>query len=149
MPKSETDQPPLQRPLPLPGDVTGWMDAFAERIRRVDFEAGRRLFHDAVFGFGTKAKSYSSLDEWHHEQWINVWPHTKDFKFIGPSARLIMSEDRTLCVVVCEWQSAGIRPDETTFARAGRATLSLIKATDSEFGWLGLHCHFSMSPHTA
>lgn len=136
----------LQEAAAIPDGIAEWIIAYAERIQKVDFEGARRLFSDAVFGFGTKAKSYSSLDDWHHDQWVHVWPHTSGFRFDQQSMRVVKSEDGSLCAVACEWDSTGIREGGTIFPRSGRCTIILVQTANSEFGWHGVHCHFSMCP---
>lgn len=76
----------------IPAGIVEWMTELADRIRSVDFEGGRCLFSNSVFGYGTRASSYSSLDEWHHDQWVHVWPATTAFSFRLEGVRIAASE---------------------------------------------------------
>ncbi len=140
---SERNQPLVKYPT----GVLAWLDDYALKIREVDYESARRLFDTGIFGFGTKKiDAYHSLDEWHHDQWAHVWSKTTGFQFHFNSLRTVLSADGSLCCTACEWDSKGIREDGLHFPRNGRCTILLARSTDNEFGWVGVHSHFSMVP---
>ncbi|MBA2592959.1 MAG: nuclear transport factor 2 family protein [Gammaproteobacteria bacterium] len=137
--------PSQERPPHPPGTVA-WLEDFAARVRNVDFERARRLFSPTIFGFGTKADAYDSLDEWHHDQWSHVWPRTTGFRFDLMTLRTILSVDGSLCCIACEWGSKGAREDGSLFQRHGRSSILLARTSSNELGWVGVHSHFSMPP---
>ena len=83
-----------------------------------------------------------SLEAWVNTQWDNVWPRTDDFRFTTAEVRVLVSDDRTMAVVVAPWTSTGFDRDGKTFARPGRATIVFHK---SDAGWLGVHSHLSLN----
>lgn len=137
---SNKDQPEF------PPNIVAWLEDYAAKIRRLDYTGARELFSPGIFGFGTKAVAYESLDDWHHNQWGHVWPKTTGFHFDLDTLRTIRSGDLSLCCVVCEWESSGLRDDGTLFPRHGRCTILLTRSPDNEIGWIGVHSHFSMPP---
>lgn len=137
---------PGQEPPTHPPGTVAWLEDFAQRVRNVDFEGARALFSATIFGFGTKADAYHSLDEWHHDQWSHVWPKTAGFRFDLTTLRTILSVDGSLCCIACEWGSRGVREDDSVFQRHGRSTILLARTSGHELGWVGVHSHFSMPP---
>jgi hypothetical protein len=140
--KSEADQGPNADS----STIIAWLVEFAEKIAKVDYAGASHLFSPAVFGFGTEADAYHSLEEWHQSQWRRVWPNTTGFRFELATLRTILSADRSLCCVACEWQSDGIREDGSVFPRRGRSTVLLSSAGDGDARWIGVHSHFSLPP---
>lgn len=135
-----------QQSMDTPSGIVEWLEEFAAKVRAIDFEGGRKLFRADIFGFGTKAGAYRTLDEWDREQWRHVWPKTTGFQFNLRTLRTVPSRDGSLCCVACEWGSDGIREDGSRFPRRGRCTILLSRNSDHEWGWIGVHSHFSMPP---
>jgi hypothetical protein len=132
-----------------PPGIVAWLEEFASKVRSVDYDGGRKLFSVEVFGFGTKADAYHSLDEWHFKQWRHVWPKTTGFQFNLTTLRTVLSSDGSLCCTSCEWESKGIRADGGHFPRQGRSTILLSRSPERDFGWIGVHSHFSMPPQAS
>lgn len=127
-------------------EIVAWLEDFAQKIAKVDYAGASTLFSPHVFGFGTAAAAYHSLEEWHQSQWRRVWPNTTGFRFELRTLRTILSADKSLCCVACEWQSDGIREGASMFLRRGRSTILLAPIAPRNSKWIGVHCHFSMTP---
>jgi ketosteroid isomerase-like protein len=112
-----------------------------ECVRSADYERARALFAEDVVAFGTFAAVVSGRDRLEHEQWRNVWPTIRDFKFRLDDLHCLGVE-KALCVVV-PWDSVGRGEDGQFFNRPGRATLLLKPRGDR---WVATHSHFSLAP---
>ncbi len=119
-----------------------WLDGFAAHVRAVDYASARPLFHPEILAFGTHQDVLPSLEAWVNTQWDNVWPRTDDFRFVTGATAVLVSDDRTLAVVIAPWTSTGFAPDGTAFDRPGRATIVFHRAADS---WIGVHSHLSLN----
>jgi ketosteroid isomerase-like protein len=62
-------------------DALTWLRTFEAACRRRDFEAGRRLFAPDAVAFGTYATAVHGLDNIEREQWRQIWPRIRDFRF--------------------------------------------------------------------
>jgi ketosteroid isomerase-like protein len=113
-------------------------------VQGVDFERARPLFAEDVVAFGTFASVVSGREALEAQQWRNIWPVIRDFRFRLADMRCLGTAD-ALCVVV-GWDSLGQRGDGSTFDRPGRATLLLVQRDGR---YVALHSHFSLSPATA
>lgn len=120
-----------------------WLEAFADRVRRVDAPGARRLFAPSLLGFGTHAFSAEGRDAVERDQWRHVWPSTRGFHFELDSLAGWTSPDSGQACVAVAWRSTGLAADGTRFERRGRATIVLVRSGD---GWLGQHTHFSLDP---
>ena len=121
---------------------TTWLEGFSAHVRSVDYASARPLFHPEILAFGTHKDVLPSLEAWVNTQWANVWPRTEDFRFIIAETYVLLSDDRTMAVVVAPWTSTGFAPDGSAFDRPGRATIIFHK---SKHGWLGVHSHLSLN----
>ncbi len=127
-----------------PGQVAiarRWLSEFQAHVRAVDFEAARPYFADDVVSFGTHAEIVVGRVALERDQWRHVWPHIRDFRFRLADVRCFGDDDGL--VVVVPWDSRGVRPDGSAFARPGRATL-VLALRDGR--WIAAHTHFSLTP---
>src|SRR2546426_11970752 len=69
-----------------------WLHTFEAVVRARDFAAGRTLFADDAMAFCTWARAVAGLDNIVREQWQNVWPRIRDFRF-EPGAHVHASGD--------------------------------------------------------
>jgi ketosteroid isomerase-like protein len=118
-----------------------FLEAMQACVRAVDYARARPLFADDVVAFGTYATVVTGRDRLEHNQWRNIWGTIRDFTFDLSSLHCLGSAD-AVCVVVA-WDSTGTRPDGSTFARPGRATLLLQPRAGR---WVATHSHFSLAP---
>src|ERR1700755_3128844 len=101
-----------------------WLEGFSAHVRAVDYASARPLFHPEILAFGTHQDVLPSLDAWVNSQWDNVWPKTDDFRFDLAATHVLMSDDRTMAVVVAAWASTGFHPDGWRVDRPGRAAMT-------------------------
>ena len=123
-----------------PATPEQWLDTFEVAVRARDFAAGRAMFAADAVAFGTWARAVAGLDNIVREQWQNVWPRIRDFRF-EPDARVRTAGD-------CAWIAAGwlteaTGPDGRPFTRPGRGTFVLERRGGK---WLAVHSHFSLLP---
>jgi len=119
-----------------------WLERFSGFVREVDYAAARPLFHPDVLAFGTHRDVIPGLAAWQATQWDNVWPKTSDFRFDTSAARILVSADHTMAIVVVPWTSTGYHQDGAAFDRPGRATLVF---HHQDGGWLCTHSHMSLN----
>jgi ketosteroid isomerase-like protein len=135
------------QPLPAADEDTrtffrDWLERFSGHVREVDYAAARPLFHPDVLAFGTHRDVLPSLDAWINSQWDNVWPRTADFRFDLDATHILVSDDRSMAIVIAPWTSTGFHPDGKPFDRPGRATMIFHRSGD---GWIGVHSHMSLN----
>jgi catechol 2,3-dioxygenase-like lactoylglutathione lyase family enzyme/ketosteroid isomerase-like protein len=135
----------IARQLPVEEDplapIRDWLDRFAACVRAVDFEGGRRLCAPELVAFGTVARVVEGIERVMEQQWRRVWPTIRDFRIRAGEARGAVAGDTAW--VAAPWDSTGVRPDSTTFARPGRLTIALARRDGR---WLATHTHFSLAP---
>jgi len=119
-----------------------WLEGFSAHVRAVDYASARPLFHPEILAFGTHKDVLPSLEAWVNSQWDNVWPRTDDFRFTIAETHVLVSQDRSMAVVVAPWTSTGFDPDGSAFDRPGRATIVFERIGDA---WLGVHSHLSLN----
>ncbi len=119
-----------------------WLERFAGYVRAVDYASARPLFHTDILAFGTHQDVLPSLEAWVTTQWDNVWPRTDDFRFDLIGTHVLLSDDKSMAVVVAPWTSTGFGLDGLSFDRPGRATIVFHRSGD---GWLGVHSHLSLN----
>jgi ketosteroid isomerase-like protein len=61
--------------------VSDWLREFEAACRERDFAAGRRLFASDALAFGTYAVAVRGIENIEGEQWRNVWPRIREFRF--------------------------------------------------------------------
>jgi len=117
-----------------------WLRTFEAACRGRDFAAGRRLFAPDAVAFGTYATAVHGLDNIEREQWRQIWPRIRDFRFeSNPTA----SGSGDSAWIAASWASEATAPDGTTFTRQGRATFNLARRDGH---WLAVHSHVSLLP---
>ena len=121
---------------------TAWLEDFSAHVRAVDYASARPLFDPDILAFGTHRDVLPSLNAWVETQWDNVWPKTDDFRFAIAEVRVLISDDKSLAVVIAPWTSTGFSPDGAPFDRPGRATIIFHKAGDR---WIGVHSHLLLN----
>jgi ketosteroid isomerase-like protein len=119
-----------------------WLNGFSAHVRAVDYASARPLFHREILAFGTHQDVLPSLEAWVNTQWDNVWPRTDDFRFAIPQVRVLVSDDKSMVVVIAPWTSTGFHQDGSPFDRPGRATIVFHRSGE---GWLGVHSHLSLN----
>jgi ketosteroid isomerase-like protein len=121
-------------------EARAWLREFEGACRGRDFETGRRMFADDALAFGTYATAVRGLDNVEREQWRNVWPRIRDFRF---------EKDPTVHAagdtawIAAEWSSEATAPDGRAFRRPGRATFVLARRAGR---WVCAHSHVSLLP---
>jgi ketosteroid isomerase-like protein len=120
-----------------------WLNSFSECVRNRNFNKGEFLFDDDVISYGTWTIEMLGLKNLVKNQWRNVWPQTKEFRFIKSSINLLFdnSSSPTQCTVACQWLSYGETKEQ--LERTGRCTIVLQKKHGH---WLAIHSHFSSDP---
>jgi ketosteroid isomerase-like protein len=122
--------------------VRGWFRELESQVQAVDFAAARRLFRDDFIAFGTFSDFVERQPEIEQKQWRNVWPTIDDFVW-RDDIRALVSPDRLFAVGLAVFDSTGYNPDGSTFPRAGRATVSLVRSATSE-PFVANHTHMSL-----
>jgi len=117
-----------------------WLRTFETAVRAQDFAAGRTMFATDAVAFGTWARAVSGLDNIVREQWQNVWPRIRDFRF-DADARIHTVGDSAW--IAAGWRTEATRPDGQPFIRPGRGTFVLERRHGQ---WLAVHSHFSLLP---
>src|ERR1700761_9603768 len=100
-----------------------WLEGFAAHVRAVDYASARPLFAPQILAFGTHQDVLPSLEAWVNTQWDNVWPKTEDFRFDLTATRVLLSDDKTMAVVIAPWTSTGFHLDGSRFDRPGGVTM--------------------------
>jgi ketosteroid isomerase-like protein len=98
------------------------------------------MFADDAVAFGTWARAVTGLDNIMREQWQNVWPRIRGFRF-DADARVRASGDSAW--IAAGWQTEATGPDGRPFTRPGRGTFVLERRGGT---WLAVHSHFSLLP---
>ena len=117
-----------------------WLHTFEAVVRARDFAAGRTLFAADAVAFGTWARAVTGLDNIVREQWENVWPRIRDFRF-ETDARVRTAGESAW--IAGGWLTEVTGPDGRPLTRPGRGTFVLERR---EGRWLAVHSHFSLLP---
>jgi len=125
---------------PPPATPEQWLRTFEAVVRARDFAGGRAMFAADAVAFGTWARAVSGLDNIVREQWQNVWPRIRDFRFDG-DAYVRASGDSAW--IAAGWRTEATGPDGRPFTRPGRGTFVLERRGGE---WLAVHSHFSLLP---
>src|SRR5512143_1171217 len=121
-------------------EALDWLRTFEAACRGRDFAAGRRLFAPDVVAFGTYATAVHGLDNIEREQWRQIWPRIREFRFEEhPTA----GGAGDAAWIAATWSSEATASDGRPFTRHGRATFNLARR---EGRWLAVHSHVSLLP---
>lgn len=123
-----------------PATPEQWLRTFEAVVRACDFAGGRAMFADDAVAFGTWARAVTGLDNIVREQWQNVWPRIRDFRF-DADARVRASGDSAW--IAGGWVTEVTGPDGRPITRPGRGTFVLERRGGK---WLAVHSHFSLPP---
>jgi ketosteroid isomerase-like protein len=121
-------------------EIVEWLRTFEAACRGRDFEAGRRLFAEDAVAFGTWASAVTGLANIEREQWRNVWPRIREFRF---GERPIAKAAGDSGWIATEWSSDATGADGRPFRRSGRATFVLVHQDGQ---WRCAHSHVSLLP---
>ncbi len=121
-------------------EIVHWLHEFERACRGRDFATGRRMFAEDAVAFGTWATAVSGLANIEREQWRNVWPRIREFRFEEHPATGVTGDAAWAAAV---WSSDATGPDGTPFTRSGRATFVLARRDGR---WLCVHSHVSLLP---
>jgi ketosteroid isomerase-like protein len=117
-----------------------WLSTFEAACRGRDFEAGRLLFAPDAVAFGTYATAVHGLDNIEREQWRQIWPRIREFRFEPQPAA---AGEGNSAWIAATWSSEATAPDGRPFTRHGRATFTLARRDGR---WLAVHSHVSLLP---
>jgi len=117
-----------------------WLRTFEAACRGRDFAEGRKLFAPDAVAFGTYAMAVHGLDNIEREQWRQIWPRIRDFRF-EETPTVAGSGDSAW--IAATWSSGATGPDGQPFTRHGRATFNLARRDGR---WLAVHSHVSLLP---
>ena len=131
----------MTEPSSTEAALRGWFEELQACVQAVDYDRAEHIFAPDVMGFGTYKDIAEGREVLRREQWSNIWPTIKDFRF-RPEL-MHWSSQGTLAWAACPWDSTGFKPDGTPFARPGRVTVTF---ECREGTWLAVHTHFSLYP---
>jgi ketosteroid isomerase-like protein len=121
-------------------EIVGWLREFEGACRGRDFAAGRQCFADDAVAFGTWATQVVGLDNIEREQWRNVWPRIREFRF---EDHPVTAASGDTAWIAGAWSSDATGPDGRPFTRRGRATFVLARRDGR---WRCVHSHVSLLP---
>jgi ketosteroid isomerase-like protein len=121
-------------------DAVEWLRRFEAACRGRDFAEGRRLFAPDAVAFGTYATAVHGLDNIEREQWRQIWPRIRDFRFEEPPT---VAGSGDSAWIAATWSSGATGPDGRPLTRHGRATFNLARRDGR---WLAVHSHVSLLP---
>jgi ketosteroid isomerase-like protein len=121
-------------------EITDWLREFEAACRGRDFDTGRRMFAPDAVAFGTYATAVRGLENIEREQWRNVWPRIRGFRF---EERPAIQTAGDAAWIAAEWSSEATGPDGRPFRRPGRGTFVLARRDGR---WLCVHSHVSLLP---
>jgi ketosteroid isomerase-like protein len=121
-------------------EIVEWLREFEAACRGRDFASGRRLFAEDAVAFGTWATRVTGLDNIEREQWRNVWPRIREFRFEDRPAAMVTGD---AAWIASTWSSDATGPDGQAFTRRGRATFVLARRGGQ---WRCVHSHVSLLP---
>ena len=123
--------------------VRAWFTRLAECVQAVDFEAAYPLFAEDLIAFGTFSDFVSERPIVVKEQWQNVWPTIRNFRWRLDGIRAIVSPDRLSGIGMGIFDSDGFHEDGRRFDRSGRATVAFARARPED-PWVAVHTHMSL-----
>jgi ketosteroid isomerase-like protein len=123
--------------------VRRWFKRLADCVQAVDYEAAYPLFAEDLIAFGTFNDFVSERPTVVREQWMNVWPTIRNFRWRLDGAQTIVSPDRLSAVGMAIFDSDGFNQDGSVFDRRGRATVAFARS-DIGAAWIAVHTHMSL-----
>ncbi|MBM3546254.1 MAG: nuclear transport factor 2 family protein [Alphaproteobacteria bacterium] len=123
--------------------VRFWFKRLSECVQAVDFEAAYPLFADDLVAFGTFKDFVEERPAVVKEQWSNVWPTIRNFRWRLDGVKAIVSADRLSAVGLAVFDSDGFAEDGSRFDRPGRATVAFARKSTGE-PWVAVHTHMSL-----
>lgn len=120
-----------------------WFERLADCVRAVDYEAAYPLFADDLIAFGTFNDFVTERPVVVREQWQNVWPTIRNFRWRLDGAQALVADDRLSAVGLAIFDSDGFKEDGTKFDRRGRATVVFKRAKIGD-PWVATHTHMSL-----
>ncbi|MCC7046236.1 MAG: nuclear transport factor 2 family protein [Alphaproteobacteria bacterium] len=134
------------RNAPDAADLAGiraWFARLARCVQAADYEAAYPLFADDLIAFGTFNDFVTERPDVVREQWKNVWPTIRNFRWRLDGVQALVSADRLSAVGMGIFDSDGFREDGSRFDRRGRATVAFGRAAVGA-DWVALHTHMSL-----
>jgi ketosteroid isomerase-like protein len=146
--------------MPMPADTApfavaaedrarlrNWFESLAQCVQAVDFAGAYPLFADELVAFGTVKDFVRVRPEVEREQWRQVWPTIRNFRWRLDDMHAIVSADRLTGIGMAIFDSDGFDSDGKRYARRGRATVAFSRpSTDAP--WVAIHTHMSLVPGT-
>lgn len=108
-----------------------WLRRLQTCVRNQDIAGGRALCVPELLAFGTRSEMVEGVEQ----------VMERDFTIDAEKAQGAIQGDQGW--VAARWDSLGVHPDGSTFARPGRLTIVFERRAGR---WLALHTHFSPSP---
>jgi ketosteroid isomerase-like protein len=134
------------RAPPSQEDIDGirrWFKRLSDCVQAVDFEAAYPLFADDLIAFGTFSDFVTERPTVVKEQWANVWPTIRNFRWRLDGVQAIVSPERLSAVGMGIFDSDGFQEDGTRFDRPGRATVAFARGSTRD-DWVAVHTHMSL-----
>lgn len=134
------------RQEPAAADVEAmraWFRRLAECVQAVDFRAAHPLFAEDMIAFGTFTDFMLGRERAEAEQWRNVWPTIRRFRWRLDDMHAIVSADQLTGVGMAIFDSDGYREDGSRFERTGRATVTFARES-IDAPWVATHTHMSL-----
>jgi ketosteroid isomerase-like protein len=127
---------------PSPATPEQWLHTFEAAVRACDFAGGREMFAGDAVAFGTWARAVAGLDNIVREQWQNVWPRIRGFRF-DADTQVRTSGDSAW--IAGGWLTDVTGPDGRPFTRPGRGTFVLERRAGK---WLAVHSSLPSDPRS-
>ncbi len=83
--------------------VRRWFKQLSDCVQAVDFERAYPLFADDLVAFGTFSDFVTERPTVVKEQWSNVWPTIRNFRWRLDGVRAIVSPDRLSAIGMTVW----------------------------------------------
>ena len=125
------------------GRSRAWGPGFRSSKRRAARGTSTRLAacsREDALAFGTWARAVHGLENVEREQWRNVWPRIREFRF---QEQPTIRAGTDLAWIAAEWSTEATGADGIAFKRPGRGTFVLAR---QDGRWRCVHSHFSLLP---
>ena len=131
---------------PHPADLDAirrWFKSLQDCVVAVDYKAAYPLFAEDMVAFGTFSDFVTGRNAAEREQWRNVWPTIRNFRWRLEGVKALVSPDRLSAVGLAVWDSDGFDRDGLRFDRRGRATVAFKRGALGD-PWVAAHTHMSL-----